>query len=161
MKTRIIGYLVLAAGLFMMLAGILSWVMTSSQLASERITVAGDAPSFANAEVRGPLTAYAQSEAVKKHIMDASGGRTYAELGADVRQAEAAGDTAKAEELQKVRTMVETGNFVRASLLTSVLAFGLSALVAGLGLLFGLIGWALSRVKEPVAEVVRVEENAA
>ena len=33
------------------------------------------------------------------------------------------GDTATAEQLQTTRTMVETGNFVRASLLTSVMAF--------------------------------------
>lgn len=160
MKTpRIVGLLVLIAGVIMVLSGALTWGFASSQLASEKITVAPDADSFAGAEVKGPLTALAQSEAVKKHIMTASGGLTYAELGAEVRKAEEAGDKAKAEELQKTRTMVETGNFVRSSLLTSVMAFGVSALVMGVGLLFALIGWSMTRNKEHA--VVKVEETTA
>lgn len=159
-STKIIGLLTLIAGVVMVLSGALTWGLTSSQLASEKITVAGDAASFAGAEVKGPFTAFAQSEAVKKHIMAASGGLTYAELGAEVRKATDAGDTAKAEELQKTRTMVETGNFVRSSLLTSVMAFGVSALVMGVGLLFALIGWALTRIKLP-AVAVEVEESVA
>ncbi len=45
------------------------------------------------------------------------------------------------------------GSFLRASLFTSVLAFGVSAMAMVLGVLFGLIGWALrgvgSSLKEP------------
>jgi hypothetical protein len=36
-----------------------------------------------------------------------------------------------------------TGSFLRASLFTSVVAFGVSALVVGLGALFILVGFAL------------------
>lgn len=147
--TKLIGFITLAAGIIMLISGAITWGLTSSQLAEEKITVAGDAANFAGAEVKGPFTAFAQAEVVKKHSMGASGGLTYAELGTEVRKAEQAGDTAKAEELQNARNTVETANFVRASLLTSVLAFGVSALVMGVGLLFGLIGWALTRIKVP------------
>ncbi|MDO5067680.1 MAG: hypothetical protein Q4D96_10415 [Propionibacteriaceae bacterium] len=160
-SSKIIGLLVLAAGVVMLISGAMTWGLTSSQLASEKITVAPDADNFAGAEVKGPLTAFAQAEVVKKHTMQASNGLTYAELGAEVSKAEQAGDKEKAEELQKTRTMVETGNFVRSSLLTSVMAFGVSALVAGLGLLFALVGWALTQVGAPIAATVTAKAEEA
>ena len=38
-------------------------------------------------------------------------------------------------------------SFLRASLFSSVIAFGVAALVMGLGVLFGLIGFALTKVR--------------
>lgn len=147
MKTaKYAGLISFVAGVLMIVSGAFAWGITSTQLASEKITVAEDAASFQGQPVTGPLTAFAQAEVVKKHAMEASGGLTYAELGAKVREAQAAGDTATAKQLQQTRNMVETGNFVRASLFTSVMAFGVSALVMGSGLLFSLVGWALYRV---------------
>ncbi|MDO5092060.1 MAG: aromatic ring-opening dioxygenase LigA [Propionibacteriaceae bacterium] len=147
MKTaKFAGLSSFVAGVLMIVSGAFAWGITSTQLASEKITVAEDAASFQGQAVTGPLTAFAQAEVVKKHTMEASGGLSYAELGAKVREAQAAGDTATAEQLQQTRNMVETGNFVRASLFTSVMAFGVSALVMGAGLLFSLVGWALYRV---------------
>ena len=52
--------------------------------------------------------------------------------------------------------MVETGNFVRSSLFPSVMAFGVSALVMGAGLLFSLLGWGVYRMS-----VVRAQEIEA
>ena len=150
MKTaKISGLISFVAGILMIIAGAFSWGITSTQLASENITVAQDAQSFAGQKVTGPLTAFAQAEAVKKHTMAASQGLTYAELGQKVQEAQASGDTATAEQLQKTRDMVETGNFVRASLFTSVMAFGVSLLVMGVGLILSIIGWALFRLYHP------------
>lgn len=39
-----------------------------------------------------------------------------------------------------------TASFLRASLFTSVVAFGVAALVVGLGILFVLFGWGLHRL---------------
>ena len=142
----------------MIVCGAFAWGITSTQLASENITVANDAPAFAGAKVTGPLTAFYQAEAVKKHTRAASNNLTYAELGAKVQEAKDAGDTATAEQLQATRTMVETGNFVRASLLTSVMAFGVSALVMGAGLLFSCLGWGLYRLSAVHAQDAEPEE---
>ena len=142
----------------MLVCGAFAWGISSTQLASENITVANDAPAFAGAKVTGPLTAFYQAEAVKKHTRAASNNLTYAELGAKVQEAKDAGDTATAEQLQATRTMVETGNFVRASLLTSVMAFGVSALVMGAGLLFSCLGWGLYRLSAVHAQDAEPEE---
>ncbi|BCR81783.1 hypothetical protein [Arachnia rubra] len=144
------------AGVLMIVSGAFAWGLTSTQLASENITVANDAPAFGGSKVAGPLTAFYQAEAVKKHTMAASEGLTYAELGTKVEEAKASGDTATAEKLQTARNMVETGNFVRSSLFTSVMAFGVSALVMGAGLLFSLLGWGVYRMS-----VVRAQEIEA
>lgn len=142
----------------MLVCGAFAWGITSTQLASENITVANDAPAFAGAKVTGPLTAFYQAEAVKQHIRAASNGLTYAELGAKVQEAKDAGDTDAAEQLQTTRTMVETGNFVRTSLLTSVMAFGVSALVMGAGLLFSCLGWGLYRLSAVHAQDAEPQE---
>ena len=139
----------------MLVCGAFAWGATSTQLASENITVANDAPAFAGSKVAGPLTAFYQAEAVKQHTRAASNGLTYAELVAKVQEAKDAGDTATAEQLQTTRTMVETGNFVRASLLT----FGVSALVMGAGLLFSCLGWGLYRLSAVHAQDAEPQED--
>ena len=110
--------------------------------------------AYAGKEVAGPLTAYAQADAINMHAMKASEGKTYAELGALATEAKEAGDTAKAEEYQAQRNTVMNGSFLRASLFSSVIAYGVAALVIGLGLIVGLIGWALTSMKPVVAETV-------
>ena len=158
-SARIAGIVSFIAGVIMLVSGAFAWGITSTQLASENITVAADAPAFAGSKVTGPLTAFYQAEAVKQHTRAASNGLTYAELGAKVQEAKDAGDTATAEKLQQTRTMVETGNFVRASLLTSVMAFGVSALVMGAGLLFSCLGWGLYRLSAVHAQDAEPQED--
>ena len=67
---------------------------------------------------------------IANHLKAIGGGKTYAELPQD----------------DPKRQQVMTASFLRASLYTSVLAFGVAALVAGLGVVLGLIGWALMKV---------------
>ena len=157
-SARIAGIVSFIAGVIMLVSGAFAWGITSTQLASENITVAADAPAFAGSKVTGPLTAFYQAEAVKQHTRAASNGLTSAELGAKVQEAKDAGDTATAEKLQQTRTMVETGNFVRASLFTSVMAFGVSALVMGAGLLFSFLGWGLYRLSATRAQEAEPQE---
>jgi len=58
-------------------------------------------------------------------------------------EATQAGDTARAEELAGPRQMIMQANFLRASLFTSVLAYGVSALTVGIGVLCAIVGSAL------------------
>ncbi|WP_336603579.1 hypothetical protein [Rothia nasimurium] len=51
-----------------------------------------------------------------------------------------------AEELQTCRNLVMDASFLRASLFTSVVSFGVSALVMGLGVVLGFIGAALLKI---------------
>ncbi|WP_211218596.1 hypothetical protein [Jonesia quinghaiensis] len=125
----IIGVVAVISGLIMIIVGAVTWAVVSQQLSQERITVSQDAPFLTNQQVTGPLTAYAQAQAINDHALDSANGQTYAELAQDDPE----------------RAMVMNASFLRASLFTSVVAFGLAAFVMGAGLLFVLVGWALHR----------------
>ncbi|WP_416342369.1 aromatic ring-opening dioxygenase LigA [Isoptericola peretonis] len=127
---RGIGLITLIAGIVMIIAGLGVWVVVSQTLSDEQITVSDDASMFAGQHVAGPFTAYAQAEVINKHALEASGGQTYAELAQD----------------DPTRDTVMNASFLRASLFTSVVAFGVCALVIGLGILFVLLGSALRRL---------------
>jgi hypothetical protein len=127
---RGIGLVSIIAGIVLILAGIGTWIVVSNQLSAEEITVSDDASFMAGRHVNGPLTAYAQAEVINKHALEASGGQTYAELDQD----------------DPTRQTVMTASFLRASLFTSVVAFGVAALVVGLGILFLLLGLALRKL---------------
>lgn len=127
---RVLGALLLAASVVLTVSGAGTWVLVRSSLAAEHITVSQDAAHFGGQQVKGPLTAYYQADVIKHHALEASGGKTYAEL-------------AKTD---PVRTTVMNGSFLRASLFTSVVSFGIAAMAMGLGVLFGITGVALRRV---------------
>ncbi len=143
---RIAGIISLIAGIVFVVAGAATWALVSSELSAQRITVSDDAPFLAGDHVDGPFSAYAEAEVIDMHASDATEGRTYAELGGLVREAQAAGDEELAAELQAQRTTVMNASFLRASLFTSVVAFGVSALVIGLGVLLILQGIAFTRL---------------
>lgn len=145
-SVRVIGILSIVAGVILVVAGGITYGMVSSQLAEQKIVVPDDAAFLAGAEVRGPFSAYAEADIINTHALESSEGKTYAELGSLAREAEAAGDTELAEEYSAQRATVMNASFLRASLFTSVVAFGVAALVMGLGVLFGLVGWALMSI---------------
>ncbi|WP_341360347.1 aromatic ring-opening dioxygenase LigA [Georgenia sp. M64] len=141
---RIAGIVSIIAGIVFIVAGAATWALITSNLADQNITVADDSPMLAGDDVNGPFSAFAEAQIINEHALDATGGKTYAELGGEVRAAEEAGDTALAEELQGQRTTVMNASFLRASLFTSVVSYGVAALVIGLGVLWVLVGWALT-----------------
>jgi hypothetical protein len=143
---RVTGIIAIIAGIVFIVAGAVTWGLITSNLAEQQITVADDSPVLAGDAVNGPFSAFAQAQIINTHAEHISGGKTYAELGAEVDAAKQSGDTAKAEELQTQRATVMTASFLRASLFTSVVAYGVAALVVGLGVLLILIGWALGNL---------------
>ena len=124
---RLLGVAVIVAGAILAASGVITWIVVQSQLADEQITVSDDADRFAGDSVDGPLTAYAEADAIEGHALEASGGLTYAELPQDDPTCET----------------VMTASFLRASLFTSVVSFGVAAMAMGLGVIFVLIGIAL------------------
>ena len=125
---RLAGVLAIVAGVVLVVAGATTWVMVRGQLIEENITVAEDAAMFGGQRVDGPLDAYYQADIINHHALEASGGLTYAELGQD----------------DPVRETMMNASFLRSSLFTSVIAFGVAAFAAGMGVLFLVLGWALT-----------------
>lgn len=142
--TKVLGVILLVFGILFIAAGATTWGMVGSQLKDENITIPGDARWFAGQEVRGPLTAYAQADIINTHALDGTDGRTYAELGAAMNEVEPG--TPEHEELQAQRNSIMNASFLRASLFTSVLAYGVSALVIGLGVVFVVVAWGMRRI---------------
>lgn len=164
----IIGILSMVAGLVLIIAGGVVWGVITSQLKAEEITVSAvteDAPgALAGKPVAGPFTAFAQANAINHHALAGSNGLTYAELGAKVSELKAEDADANADEIEELtaqRATVMNGSFLRASLFTSVVSYGVSALVMGLGIMFILIGWALRELDKAKTAVVVAEERVA
>src|SRR6186997_885670 len=132
---KIVAIINIAAGALMIVLGVASYYVVHRELADEHITVSEDADNLAGKSVEGPFTAYSQAMVIKEHALDIGGGKTYAQLPQD----------------DPTRESVMTASFLRASLFTSVVAFGVAALVVGLGVLFVLVGLALRDVDARVA----------
>ena len=127
---KVAGILGILGGIALIVVGVVVWVMVSSQLRAENITVPDDAMVFQGQTVAGPFTAYVQADIIQHHALEASGGKTYAELPQD----------------DPVRATMMNASFLRASLFTSVVSFGVAAFAIGIGILSILFGLALNRL---------------
>ena len=114
-------------GIIMAIAGVVTWVVVSTTLADQKITVADDANCAAGDDVNGPISAYCQADIIDHHTQAITGGKTYAELPQDDPNRAVAMDSA----------------FLQASLFTSVVAFGVAGMAFVLGIVLTLIGLAL------------------
>lgn len=130
------GIIAVVAGVILIIAGMATWVLIQDQLAAENITVADDANCMAGKPVDGPITAYCQADIIDDHARNATGGLTYAELDRD----------------DPLRAVAMNASFLRASLFTSVLAFGVSALATGLGVVLLFVGIAIGSMAEKMEE---------
>lgn len=135
-KTAYISSIVI--GVALILGGLGTWVVVSSTLADQNITVADDASCLAGDDVNGPFSAYCEAKVIEKHALDATNGLTYAELDSD----------------DPLRQVAQNAAFLQSSLFTSVVAFGVAALAALAGVLFILIGLGMKDVGERTAERV-------
>jgi hypothetical protein len=133
----LLGLLVIIAGLLLTVAGVVTYVVVSSTLADQNITVSDDAEAFAGQHVTQPWQAYAEANVIAKHASEIAGGKTYAELPRD----------------DPNRETVMTASFLQASLFTSVVAFGVALMAVGLGIVLVLVGIALRRLGKVTAVV--------
>ena len=144
-KVRLVGLIAMILGAVFIVAGITTWGMVSSKLAAERITVSGDAPAFAGATVADPFTAFVQADIINQHALKATEGKTYAELDKD----------------DPLRATAMNGSFLRASLFTSVIAFGVALFAIGVGALSILLGWGMRLAGSTVATSSSADRAAA
>ena len=158
---KLIGFFTIIAGILLIIAGSATWALVTTQLKAENITVAAVSDEnpgrLAGKPVAGPFTAYAQASAINQHALKGANNRTYAQIGADAKvlKAKLAAQGLSKEDIAKnpdVQALAETrdstmnASFLRASLFTSVISYGVSAMAIGLGVLFGLLGFALTKV---------------
>jgi hypothetical protein len=132
-KWASIGAIVL--GVLLIIGGIGTWTLVRNTLADQKIETSEDA-CLSGRQVKGPFTAYCQARVINKHALEATGGKTYAELGRD----------------DPLRDTAMNASFLQASLFTSVLAFGVSAMAIAIGVLFILIGIGIRDVEQHVVE---------
>ena len=137
------GALAVAAGSLFTVAGVGAWCTITKQLRDEKITVPGNAPAFAGKRVQDPASAYVQALVIKGNAERGAGGRTFADISSALRGLDPQSDEAK--ELHAHSASLSTAASLRTSLMTSVLAYGVSALAAGLGGLLMLMGTQLRR----------------
>ena len=119
-----IGAIVIAIGAIMVIAGAVTWAQVSSTLAAERVVVSDDATCMAGSAVTGPYQAYCEADIINVHSLEATGGKTYAEMDRE----------------DPLRAVAMNGSFLRASLFTSVVAFGVALMAIGIGVVFILLG---------------------
>ena len=117
-------------GAVMVVAGATTYYMVYDQLSAENIVVSDDADFLAGDDVDGPFSAYAQADIINTHALEATGGKTYAELDQD----------------DPLRETAMSASFLRASLFTSVVAFGVGAMAVGIGITLILIAMALRSI---------------
>ncbi len=120
---RMSGILSIVFGAVLVLAGIGTWTLVSTTLADQNITTADDA-CLAGQLVDGPFTAYCEAQVIEEHARNATDGLSYAELERDDPR----------------RDTAMRASFLRASLFTSVVAFGVAAMATAMGVLFVLLG---------------------
>jgi hypothetical protein len=127
---KAVGILGIIGGVLLIVVGVIAWIGVTTQLTAENITIPDDAVAFQGQQVTGPFTAYVQADIINTHALEASGGKTYAEL----------------EQDDPVRQTVMQASFLRASLFTSIVAYGVALFAAGMGVLAILFGWAIHRL---------------
>ncbi len=135
---RVAGVVAIVVGLVFIVAGGATWFTVRSNLVAENITLSEDAPMFAGTTVNGPIDAWLQANVINEHALEASDGKTYAELDRE----------------DPVRSTVMNASFLRASLFTSVVAFGVAALTMVTGAVLALLGWGLRSVAARPEEAV-------
>jgi hypothetical protein len=108
---------------------LVAWLAVRAQLAGEKITVPRGASGFGGKAVRGPLTACAEAEYIRPTALPATGGRAHGEL--------PQGDT--------TAPMARDAALLRASLFTSIPAFGVAAAGMALGTVLMMVGRGLAR----------------
>ena len=124
-------------GALLIIGGIATWIVVSTTLADQKITVSDDASCLAGDEVDGPFSAYCQAKVIDKHALEATGGLRYAQL----------------DQKDPKRQTAMTASFLQASLFTSVVAFGVAAMAIAVGVLFILIGLGIRDVNSQIRDL--------
>lgn len=76
---KISAVVAILAGIILVIGGIWGIYFTYKNIAQEKIVTPADA-SLSEKPVRGPFTLKAQADIIRKHVLETTGGKTYAEM---------------------------------------------------------------------------------
>jgi len=149
----IFGLVFAASGIYMVSQGLDAKNQVRSELLAQNITTTPDA-AIPNVQVQDARTAKAMADIIDHHSREATGGKTYSEMGRFL--AVGGGDTSDEALALKdatgqpvsnpLRNVAFQATSLRTSLYTSVMAFKVAELVTGLGLMVILLGLAIGGV---------------
>lgn len=149
----VLGIVFLGAGGYTITRGFDARDQVRDELVAQAVVTPEDA-RIPNARVDDARTAKAMADIIDVHAREASGGKTYAELGRYL--AVGGGDTNDAAEVVKgadgkpvanpIRNTAFQASALRTSLYTSVMAFNVADLVVGLGVMMLALGLAVAGV---------------
>jgi hypothetical protein len=150
----IFGLVFVAAGIFTAAKGYDAKNQVRTELLAQNITTTPDA-SIPNARVQDAATATSMANIIDHHAREATGGRTYAEMGRFLAL-DGKGDTSEETLALKdangqpvanpLRDVAFQASALRTSLFTSVMAFNVADLVVGLGLMIVVLGVAVGGI---------------
>ena len=147
MALVVIGLAFLAGGAYTTVRGFDARADVREQLIAQKIVTPEDA-SIPNAPVADAATAISMAEIIGHHVEEATGGKTYAEMGRFLTPD--GGDTSDETQALKddegnpvanpLRNVAFQASALRTSLYTSAMAFNVADLVVGLGLMIAVTG---------------------
>jgi hypothetical protein len=149
----IFGLVFVAAGIYTVSRGYDARQQVRAELVAQKITTTPDA-EIPNVLVQDATTAKVMADVIDKHAREATGGRTYSEMGRFL--AADGGDTSDESLALKdadgkpvanpLRNVAFQAATLRTSLYTSVMAFNVADLVIGLGLMISVLGFAVGGI---------------
>lgn len=122
----LLGFVFVAAGGYTVVRGLDARDQVRTELLAQNITTPEDA-SIPNARVDDARTAASMAAIIEVHALESTGGKTYAEMERD----------------DPARQVAFNAATLRTSLYTSVMAFNVTELVMGLGLMIVVLGVAI------------------
>ena len=156
-----LGLVFLAAGVYTVARGFDAKDQVRDELVAQRITTPEDA-TIPNVTVDDAASARSMADVIGKHSFDATDGRTYSEMGrylatdgGDTNDPELAMTGADGKPVANpLRNTAFQASSLRTSLYTSVMAFNVSDLVIGLGLMIVVLGLAVGGMGIALAGLV-------
>lgn len=133
----VLGVIFAGAGLYTIYRGLDARDQVKSELVAQNIVTPEDA-RIPNTQVTDIPTARAMADIINEHALAASGGKTYSEMDRD----------------DPARTTALNAANLRTSLYTSIMAFEISTLVMGLGLMILVMGVAIGGLGLVLASLV-------
>lgn len=149
----IIGLAFLIGGAYTTYRGFDAKAQVRDELLAQHIVTTPDA-AIANEKVDDAATAQAMADVIEKHMLEATGGQTYAEMdrflaadgGTTSDETAALLDEGGNPVANPLRNVAFQASALRTSLYTSVMAFNVGDLVIGLGLMIAVLGVAVGGV---------------
>jgi hypothetical protein len=139
-KISLWGNLLILIGITTMIAGISGISITYKSAARENIVTADDA-SIPGKPVRGPFTLKAQADVIRHHVLNTTGGLTYAEMPRQVPQLNDEGNVVLDSEGQPVMVANDRSIWITAT--TLMTALNLGVLSYGFSLFASLMGFVM------------------